>query len=254
MNKTIVITGVGRLRGIGAEMARTLAKRGFNIFFTYWSEYDKEVMNEFSKQDIKNLIDEIKSYNVECYSLELDLSEETSINKLFNEIDSIKDVYGLINNACYSVNDNYSTISKETLDKHYAINLRATTLLSSEFAKRYEFPDGGRIINMISGQSLGPMCNELSYAITKGALETLTYTLAAALAPKKITVNAINPGPTDTGWMSEDLKEDLIKRFPFGRVGEPKDAANLASFLMSKEGEWISGQIIHSEGSFVRGN
>jgi 3-oxoacyl-[acyl-carrier protein] reductase len=253
MNRTIVITGVGRIKGIGAEMAKTLAKKGYNIFFTYWSEYDKQVTNEFSKQDINNLIEEIKSYNVECYSLELDLSKVESIDKLFVEIDRCGNVYGLINNACHSVNDDYATISKESLDKHYDINLRATTLISCEFARRYEFLDGGRIINMISGQSLGPMYNELSYAITKGALETLTYTLAAALATKKITVNAINPGPTDTGWMSEALKEDLIKRFPFGRLGEPKDAANLASFLMSKEGEWISGQIIHSEGSFIRG-
>ena len=131
--------------------------------------------------------------------------------------------------------------------------MRATTLLSCEFAQRFEFLNGGRIINMISGESLGPMYNEISYAITKGALETLTYTLAAALATKKITVNAIDPGATDTGWMSEPTKKDLLKRFPFGRLGAPKDASNLVTFLMSKEGEWISGQIIHSEGGFIRG-
>jgi 3-oxoacyl-[acyl-carrier protein] reductase len=96
------------------------------------------------------------------------------------------------------------------------------------------------------------MFNELSYALTKGAIETLTYTLAAAVAPKRITVNAINTGPTDTGWMKEDLKREILARSHMGRIGQPGDAARLISYLASDDAEWVTGQIIHSEGGFRR--
>jgi 3-oxoacyl-[acyl-carrier protein] reductase len=96
------------------------------------------------------------------------------------------------------------------------------------------------------------MPSELAYAATKGAVDALTITMAAEAAPLGITVNAINPGPTDTGWMTEELKRDLKARFPFGRAGKPADAAKLVKFLASREADWITGQIIHSEGGFIR--
>lgn len=111
---------------------------------------------------------------------------------------------------------------------------------------------GGRIVNLTSGQFQGPMPGELAYATTKGAVDALTITLSAELAPLGITVNAINPGPTDTGWMTEAIKSDLQPLFPFGRIGQPKDAANVIKFLISDEADWITGQIIHSEGGFRR--
>ena len=96
------------------------------------------------------------------------------------------------------------------------------------------------------------MPGELAYATTKGAIDALTITLSAEVAPLGITVNAINPGPTDTGWMTENLKSELLTRFPFGRVGEPRDVAKTIKFLVSDEADWITGQIIHSEGGFRR--
>ena len=141
---------------------------------------------------------------------------------------------------------------QEELDKHYQINLRATLLLSSYFARSIEKERGGRIINLSSGQFKGPMENEIAYAATKGAVDALTISLAAELAPEGITVNAVNPGPTDTGWMDQDLKEELLKKFPQGRIGQPEDTARLVSFLASKEAEWITGEIINSEGGFKR--
>ena len=94
------------------------------------------------------------------------------------------------------------------------------------------------------------MPNELSYVLTKSTMDTLTYTLASTLAEKNITINAINPGPTDSGWMSEDTKSYLINRFPIGRVGQPTDVAKLVSFLTGPDSGWITGQVIHSEGGF----
>ena len=94
------------------------------------------------------------------------------------------------------------------------------------------------------------MPGELAYAATKGAVEAFTVTLAAEVAPLGLTVNAINPGPTDTGWMSEELRAALLARLPFGRIGRPEDAARLVAFLASEDAAWITGQVIHSEGGF----
>ena len=96
------------------------------------------------------------------------------------------------------------------------------------------------------------MSNEIAYAITKAAIETLTYTLAPDIAAKGITINAVNPGPTDSGWMTETQKAELIERFPMKRFGVPADAAKLIAFLTSEEAEWITGQVIHAEGGFKR--
>ena len=93
---------------------------------------------------------------------------------------------------------------------------------------------------------------EIAYAMTKSAIEMLTHTLSSEIAAKGITINAVNPGPNDTGWMNKEIKEELIKRFPMGRIGNPKDTANLIGYLISKEAEWVTGQIIHSEGGFKR--
>ena len=76
---------------------------------------------------------------------------------------------------------------------------------------------------------------------------------AAEVAELGITVNAVGPGPNDTGWMDDDLRAALLPRFPMGRIGRPEDAAKLIAFLCSEEAGWVTGQVVHSEGGFVRG-
>jgi 3-oxoacyl-[acyl-carrier protein] reductase len=130
------------------------------------------------------------------------------------------------------------------------VNLRATALLCKYFTERYQ-DDGrgsGRIITMTSGQGLTPMPDELAYAATKGALDALTLSLSHAVANKGITVNAVDPGATDTGWMTADIKRDLLEQSPFSRLGTPQDAANLVHFLASAEAGWITGQVLRSRG------
>jgi 3-oxoacyl-[acyl-carrier protein] reductase len=90
--------------------------------------------------------------------------------------------------------------------------------------------------------------NNLPYAATKGAVEAFTLSMSASLAGKGITVNAIDPGPTDSGWLSDELRAELLQRAPFGRVGTPDDAARLVLYLASSEAQWITGQVIRSRG------
>lgn len=132
--------------------------------------------------------------------------------------------------------------------------MRSTFLLCVEFARRFEKLelDTGRIINMTSGQDLGPMLGELAYAATKGAISAFTKSISQELAPLGITVNAVNPGPTDSTWMTDEIRQILLPKFPMGRIGLPEDVAQIIAFLASDEARWITGQIINSEGGFIR--
>jgi 3-oxoacyl-[acyl-carrier protein] reductase len=96
------------------------------------------------------------------------------------------------------------------------------------------------------------MGREIPYAVSKGAIHQMTLTLADVLADRGVTVNAVNPGPTDTGWADEELTARVAGALPFGRWGRPDDVARLVRWLVSDEGRWITGQVINSEGGFRR--
>ncbi|OAB28375.1 oxidoreductase [Paenibacillus macquariensis subsp. defensor] len=249
-----IVTGASRLNGIGAAICKALASKGMDIYFTYWTPYDSEMSWGISPNEPQLLQDSMIEYGVRCERLELDLSDTLAPAKL---LDSVEKEFGkpsiLINNATYSVDVGYDTLTAEVLDRHYQVNIRGTMLLSAEFARRFSHSRGGRIINLTSGQSLGPMAGNIAYATTKGAIDAFTLTLSAELAGKGITVNAVNPGPTDTGWMIDEVKDYILTKSPMGRVGMPHDAARLIAFLASDESDWVTGQIIHSEGGFQRG-
>ncbi len=251
--RVALVTGVGRRRGIGSAICRALADRGADVFFTYWKAYDRDAPWSTDEAEPEVLLGELRAAGVQAEELELDLSLPDSPGRL---LDAVIERLGppsiLVNNAAYSTRDGFERLDARTLDAHYAVNLRAAALLSVGFARRYPGGSGGRIINLTSGQSLGPMPEELAYAATKGAIEAFTVTLAAEVGHRGITVNAVNPGPTDTGWMPEELKRELAAESPMGRVGEPEDAARLVAFLAGDEARWITGQIIHSEGGFLR--
>ncbi|OIK09274.1 SDR family oxidoreductase [Bacillus sp. MUM 13] len=245
-DKTAIITGVSHDKGIGAEICRRFAKEGADIFFTHWSA-DIDWPESFQK--------EIKNYGVRCNHAEIDLSHPDAAAHIMDRVSAVMNFPQiLINNAAHSVRDSYKELNAKILDDTYAVNMRSTFLLCTEFARRLKDMKNasGRIINMTSGQALGPMVNELAYAATKGAISAFTVSLSAELAPLGITVNAINPGPTDTGWMTGEIKEQLLPKFLSGRMGKPEDAARLAAFLASEEAQWITGQILNSEGGFLR--
>lgn len=252
-NRIAIVTGASRKNGIGTAICRELAHQGADIFFTHWSRYDREmtyVLDEDSGWS-RRLMTEIRSTGVRCDSMELDLSKTDAAEKLLATVhEKLGSPSILINNATHSVDVDFRTMTAEILDAHYGVNIRGTCLLTVEFARQIEGKPGGRIINLVSGQDKSPEPGNLAYVATKGAISTFTKSVAIELAPLNITVNAVDPGPTDSGWMSTELKEVLMPKFPMGRIGEPRDAAKLIAFLASDDAQWITGQIIHSDGGF----
>jgi 3-oxoacyl-[acyl-carrier protein] reductase len=105
---------------------------------------------------------------------------------------------------------------------------------------------------MTSGQDLGPMTPEVAYAASKGALASITRTLADQLADQAITLNAVNPGPVDTGYASPEAHAAVRRRFPQQRWGAPDDPARLVAWLVTDDAAWITGQVIDTEGGFRR--
>ncbi len=251
--RVALVTGVGRRRGIGAAVCRALAARGADVVLSYWGAYDRETPGGSDEDEPASLAGELRAVGVRAETVEVDLSLPESPEIL---LDAAAERLGapsiLVNCAAHSGRDGYEALDASSLDAHYAVNVRAMALLSVLFARRYPGGPGGRILNFSSGQSLGPMEDELAYVITKGAIEAFTRSLAAGVGHKGITVNAVNPGPTDTGWMTEELEWEILPKFPTGRIGQPEDAARLVAFLAGDEAAWITGQTIHSEGGFVR--
>ncbi|MAU02083.1 MAG: oxidoreductase [Anaerolineaceae bacterium] len=250
--QTAVITGVSRKIGIGAAIARALAEVGCNIFTTYFRPYDATMPWGSQDNEALEIVGELQEMGVEAAGLELDLSRPTAPAELFA---MVREQFGtaniLVNNAAYSTSENLDRLTAQSLDNHYAVNVRGMMLLCQQFVRQFgddEQVVNGRIINISSGQSFGPMPDELAYVASKGAVEAFSLSLSAELASRHITVNAIDPGITDTGWIPDDLRQTFVAQAPMGRIGTPEDAARLVRFLASPEAGWITGQLIRSRG------
>lgn len=243
--KIALVTGVGRTAGIGAAICREIAKNGGDIFFTYWQPYDKETHSENSENDHAAIAAELRQFGVRVGSAEIDLSAPDSAEKLFQVVEKELGAPAiLINNACHDFEIPFVELSPEILDKHYAVNIRAVAMLCKEFVKR---GNAGHIISMTSGQSLGSMGgHKIPYTITKAALEMLSPQLAPELAKLNININALDPGPTDTGWMTEELKEQVRKESKRGKVNTPEDIGKLVVSILT-ENKYSTGEVIHAE-------
>ncbi|MDX6559275.1 MAG: 3-oxoacyl-[acyl-carrier protein] reductase [Blastocatellia bacterium] len=245
-----VVTGAGRARGIGAAICRALADQGCRIFFTTFPTYDRGMYPD-DPEDLggEELSEELRQRGAAVSFIEADLGQTDCPDFILNKVEeSMGKPSILVNNAAYSARDGFETLDAAGLDAHYKVNVRGAVLLSVEFARRFSGESGGRIIYLTSGQDLGPMPGELAYAASKGAICAFMRSFAKEVGSKGITVNAVDPGPTNTGWMSEELQASLIRQNPAGRLGSPEDAARVIVFLASSAAEWISGQVIHSRG------
>jgi 3-oxoacyl-[acyl-carrier protein] reductase len=252
--KFALITGASRRNGIGAATCRALAMQGMNVLFTGWRAYDREQPHGSDEEGTPGLEEALRGLGVQARHLEIDLAHPDSASLVMDvaqEWLGLPDV--LVNNAAHSTSDGFERLDATTLDAHYSVNMRATFLLAVEMAKRAKALGRfhGRIISMTSGQNWGSMPGELAYGATKGAIEAFTRSLAAELAPLGITVNAVDPGATDTGWITDSMRREWAVSSGVPKVNQPDDAARVIVFLASDAARHVTGQVIHARGSAV---
>jgi 3-oxoacyl-[acyl-carrier protein] reductase len=155
----------------------------------------------------------------------------------------------VVANHARSSEQSLAELTAAEIDLSMAVNVRATLLLAQRFAAQHDDDrPGGRIVWFTSGQHHGPMPSELPYIASKAALHELTVSVAAELASRRITVNCVDPGPTNTGYATPELEARIAERHPQQRWSQPDDAARLIAWLCSDEARWITGQTIVSDG------
>jgi 3-oxoacyl-[acyl-carrier protein] reductase len=249
-HKVALVTGVTRRQGIGAAVALTLAQAGADVCAAYYRPYDRTTPWGVEETEPEQILRMLRETGVQAHGVEIDLADPEGPHALFTQA---QERFGridiLVNNAAYSTTTRVDQMTATDLDRHYAVNLRAVLLLCLEFIKGLTHGGAGRIINLTSGQGLAPLPDELAYAATKGGVDALTLSLSAAVAGRGMTVNAVDPGPTDTGWMREEQRAALLATAPMGRLGTPQDAARVVAFLASEAAGWVTGQVIRARGS-----
>lgn len=175
-----------------------------------------------------------------------DLSTRTGPDELISRVtDDRGPIDALILSHAHDVESGILDTTAESLDRHYAVNARASLLLIAAFARQIP-RGGGAIVAFTSDHTTG----NLAYGASKGALDRIVISAARELGPLGISANVVNPGPIDTGWMNEELRESLTPAHPLGRLGTPSDIAAVVSFLVSAEGRWVSGQFLNTDGGF----
>jgi 3-oxoacyl-[acyl-carrier protein] reductase len=252
--RVAVVTGVSRRQGIGFALAQRLLADGLSVVIHSWAAHDAEQAWSPGADELSAVIEGLGGLGDRLDYIEADFSAPDAPRRLIDHaVDRFGGVDVMVANHAMSAPGRLDEVTAEQLDMAWAVNARATVLLVQAFAERHDDsrPDG-RVLLFTSGQHLGPMADELPYAISKGAVHQMTASLANALADRSITVNAINPGPVDTGWPTDELRERLRPSFPARRWGQPPDIAKVVSWLVSPDSEWITGQVVDAEGGFRR--
>jgi 3-oxoacyl-[acyl-carrier protein] reductase len=240
-----LVTGVGRPEGIGAAVVETLAERGSDVAFTWWSPYDRRVHGAGGTPQ-QRLVATIESLGRRALPIEADLSSVETPSAIFSAVEqAIGAPTILVLSHCESIDSTIIDTSIESFDRHFAVNARASWLLIREFGLRFKGPFGsGRIVSLTSDALVG----NIPYGASKASLERITIAAAREFEDLGITANAVNPGPTDTGWMTEAQRASLAAATPLKRLGTPADCARLVGFLCSDAGAWINGKVLESDG------
>jgi 3-oxoacyl-[acyl-carrier protein] reductase len=234
-------------KSIGAGIATAFAAEGASVAMNYSSD----------RKGVERVAQAIVGNGGKAIAVGADVSKATDVAQLFKEVDS---AFGkldvLVNNAGVFRFAAFKDITEESFHLHYNINVLGTILTTQEAIKRFG-ADGGSIVNLSSLVGSHSVPGALLYASTKGAIENLTRGLALELAPRKIRVNAIVPGHTETegnvvaGTFEGDAGAVLAAKTPLGRLGRVTDIAPLAVFLASDESAWITGEVIRAAGGLV---
>ena len=250
-NRVALITCASRRNGIGFAVARRLGHLGARLFLHSWPAYDQH-QYDCSPMESSEVVSQLRSEGMTIEMVEADFLDPAAPR---NIVEAALSAFGHIDildaNHAHSTLDTLETLTAADIDHHLLVNVRGTLLLVQAFAAQHDGRPGGRVIMMTSGQHLGGGANrEIAYMASKGAIHHITRSLSAALILRGITVNAVNPGPVNTGYLDG---VDPNGAMPLGRWGEADDTARLIAWLCTDDARWITGAVIDSEGGFRRG-
>ena len=243
--KVAVVTGASK--GIGRGIATAMAAAGARVAVNYSSD------RTGADQAVKAIADA----GGEAIAVGGDISKSADVTRLFEQVDTaFGAVDVLVNNAGIFRFSAFPDITEESFRAHYTTNVLGLILTTQAALKRFK-PEGGSVINLSTVAASHPIPGALLYASTKAAVETLTRGLALELAPRRIRVNAIAPGHTETegniaaGTFDRGAGAALAARTPLGRLGRVTDIAPVAVFLASDASAWITGEVIRVAGGLV---
>ncbi|MAY74629.1 MAG: 3-ketoacyl-ACP reductase [Phycisphaerae bacterium] len=240
--KSAVVTGSSR--GIGAAIAERLASDGFGVVINYAGRAD--AANEVAER--------ISSDGGKAKVVQADVSKRADVVRMFDEAtEAFGGVDVLVNNAGVLSLAPIAETDDEAFDRIMAVNVKGAFNGMREAAKRLR--DGGRIINLSTSVVGSRLPTYGAYAASKGAVETMTHILSKELGSRRITVNAVAPGPVATELFFDGKSDELVARIksqiPLGRLGEVGDIAPTVAFLASEEGQWVNGQVLRVNGGMV---
>jgi 3-oxoacyl-[acyl-carrier protein] reductase len=252
----------GANHGIGAATARAFAAQGAKVAVHYLekpADTDKDPIREIlhqipGREAAEALVTEIREAGGEAAAVPADLSVPDAVPGVLDRAEGVFGVVEVIvNNAAHcELPDNILEADPGVFDRHFAVNARAAVLLISEFARRFNRAKlkDGHVIN-ISTDAAQAFATQISYGASKAALEAYTRSIAWELGPLGITVNAVAPGPVQTGYITPQLETVLLPNIPLRRIGRPEDIADAVIFLASRQARLITGQVIRVCGGHV---
>jgi 3-oxoacyl-[acyl-carrier protein] reductase len=242
--KVAIVTGASK--GIGASVALHLAAEGAAVVVNYSS----------STAGADRIVGEINGNGGRAIAVQANLAREADVRRLFAES---KKAFGkldvLVNNAGIYEFLPLDEVSVEHFRKQFDLNVLGLLLASQEAARQFG-PEGGSIVNIGSVAATAAPPGTSVYSATKGAVNTITRSLASELGPRKIRVNAVNPGMVETegvqamGILESDFRRQVESQTPLGRIGKPKDIAPAVVFLASDDASWITGETLYVSGGF----
>ena len=259
-NRVAIITGANNPQGIGATTALAFAREGAKVVLVYKkidrsfdeSKTDKNGVDRYYAANAKDtdiVEGKLKDMNADYMVLESDISKENKVKEIYEAV--IKK-YGridiLVNNAAVDDENGFDTIEKisqRVIDDTFAVNVRGSLLMTREFVNHRG--DYGRIINLSTDASQ-IFAGQITYGASKATLEALTRSVALEVGKYGICVNCVAPGPTQTGWIDEELEKAVLPLIPMGKLILPEHIAETILFLASKQAEMITGQVIKVSG------
>lgn len=256
-NRVAIVTGANH--GIGAAIARRLAADGAAVLVSYLRVPPQAGHSEEYRQhraiDGDHVAQAIIAGGGRASSFEADLADPDSVPALFDHAsETLGPVDVLINNASSWLADTFRVetgdpppvrVSAATFDQQFAVDARATALLIAEFATRHAHHQlsWGRIVGLTSGGALG-FPGEVSYGAAKAALENYTMSAAVELAHRGITANVVHPPVTDTGWVTDEVRQVVEADPLLMNVAQPDDVAEVIAFLVSDQARLLTGNVI----------